>query len=399
MATEIRTSADTSGPPPVRRARTPAWPRRVAEGIELDRRLVWIAMGAVAVALAAVVLSLLLSDGATSGSAGEHDAITRELLLPHIPEEMRDSCRTAPVPDVAVFVRSVSCENGLGGRARYSRAFNGDALRQYFLSRLELIVNVPFPTDERCGSSELASGEWVRIDAIGHREERSKAAQGRVACFVEGDRASLIWTDTPTKIFASTSAPADAREDLNAWWTTDAGPRTGAAPEGRELEPFPDALERELLLDHLPGAVRNCARAPTPDPQIFLRTVACDQPGGAGRVSYSYARDGSGLRRYFALRGTAAGLTLAERSDCASDGTGVGSSGRTGAAKHETTVAAAGSQLCFKRDGNATIEWFDVAQVTYASASRPEASASELYEWWSTDAGPVAHGHEDGDAS
>jgi hypothetical protein len=41
------------------------------------------------------------------------------------------------------------------------------------------------------------------------------------------------------------------------------------------------------------------------------------------------------------------------------------------------------------------MEWFDVPQVIYASASRPDAEAMELYHWWKTGAGPADLGHED----
>jgi hypothetical protein len=39
------------------------------------------------------------------------------------------------------------------------------------------------------------------------------------------------------------------------------------------------------------------------------------------------------------------------------------------------------------------MEWFDVPQVIYASASRPEGEAMELYRWWAASAGPADLGH------
>jgi serine/threonine-protein kinase len=381
----------------------PGAPRRKVRigGLELDRRWMWIAAAALALALAAIAGSAIVSDDEPTASGGHdamtqgHDAITQELLLAHVPESTRDSCETAAVPDIDVFIRSVTCDNGLGGTVRYSRAHNGNSLRQYFLSRLELFVNLPFPTREHCDMAERASGEWVRDDVVGHHEERSKTAQGRVACYLEGDHASLIWTDTPTKIFASSSAPAADRKELLAWWATDAGPGTGLSHESHELGPYPDAIERELLVDHIPDEIENCERGANPDHQIFLRTVSCDQPDGAGKVLYSYAHSGQALRQYFAGRVTGEGYTLADPSNCMAEGTGVGSWTSAGAMKRETTGSAAGQQLCFKREGNAHIEWFDVAQVIYASASRPADHARALYDWWESAAGPVEHGHEE----
>jgi serine/threonine-protein kinase len=377
-------------PPPVHRS----WRDRL-------RSPAGIALAAAIVALAAIAGYFAFRGGSSDGevSGMEHDAITRDLLLAHVPEEMRESCQDVAVPDIDVFTRSVSCTRDSGETTRYSRAHNGNDLRRYFISRLTF-VNLKYPTAGDCKSMPRASGEWERVDLLGHREARSKSAQGRVACWVEGDEATLMWTDTPTKILAATSTHTDDRDALYAWWTTAAGPGTNLSHERHPLEPFPDAMESELLLDHIPETIRDsCERAENPDMRIFLRSVSCDQPDGAGTVQYSYAHSGIALRQYFAGRVTAEGYSLDDPSGCEPEGTGVGPYVASGASKREGSRNTAGSLLCFKREGNATMEWFDVPQVVYASASRPEADAMELYHWWKTNAGPVDLGHdEEGEA-
>jgi serine/threonine-protein kinase len=372
--------------PPVRRS----WRDRL-------RSPVGIAIAAAIVALAAIAGFLALrGGGGDSAVVGmEHDAITRDLLLAHVPEGIRESCEDAAVPDVDVFIRSVSCTGESGEPVRYSRAHNGNSLRRYFLSRLSF-VDLDYPTAGDCKSMPRASGEWQRVELLGHREERSSSAQGRVACWIEGDEATLMWTDTPTKILASTSMHADDRDGLYRWWTTAAGPGTSLAHEEHELESFPDAIEDELLLDHIPVEIRaSCVRAESPDMRIFLRSVTCEQQDGAGTVQYSYSHSGIALRQYFAGRVTAEGYSVDDPSECETRGTGVGTYVTSGTSKREGSRNTAGSLLCFKREGNATMEWFDVPQVIYASASRPDAEAVELYHWWKTGAGPADLGHED----
>jgi hypothetical protein len=369
----------------------------------LTRRAAYIAAAAVLVAIAALVAIVIGTRGdnpsprasAPAGSSGhaDVDAIQEELVLAHVPERFRSQCEDAEVPDAEVFIRSVRCRSPFADHVQFSRAHNGDELREYFVSRAEA-QNIHFPTSSTCSSHDDAAGEWVRQGVVGHREQRSPQAGGRVLCYRQADRWFLTWTDTATKLLALASVSYPERHGLYRWWSTAAGPGTQLAHEDHGLARFPDSLERELLLEHVPeGLYTGCTRAATWDRNVFLRAVRC--AAGGNMADYSYSHSGIALRQYFNNRVTAAGLTSETKSDCSATGIGVGSWRSSGDVKIVTSSRNAnGRFLCYSEGGNAYIEWFDVPQVIYGVAHRPNSERRHLYEWWMTHAGPVEHGHE-----
>jgi hypothetical protein len=347
--------------------------------------------------------------GATTGesdSSGDHaaaggfpDAIEEEFLLAHVPEHMRDTCVRARVPDGAAFLRSVSCRDTTGGHTVvFSRAHSGDALRSYFLHQVEH-AEIEFPTPERCAGTTTASHEWVRIGRSGHAERSSKQAEGRVLCYTDAGRALVAWTDTPSKIFASASADASRRGALYTWWQTRAGPGEELAhEEEHELGTYPDAIEEELLLDHVPADVRGkCKRAESPSADVFLRSVECPQEQGSTRtVQYSFAHSGPALRTYFTIvRVTAAGLEVPTAGNCATGTDAARPWTMSGVRRVETVRGGSGALFCWQTGGEATLEWTDVPTLVYARAARPAGARRALYEWWQRHAGPTEGGSEE----
>jgi TIR domain-containing protein len=400
-----------SGAPVTPGAPPPAAPPPAASAW---RRRRWAIVAAVLVALGGIAAAAVLL-GRGSGSAGAKpagaapsahggrgfpDAIEDELLLAHIPEGIRHGCRRASLaPDV--LLRSVDCTGPNGIRVTYGRAHSGDALRRYFLQKVNA-AEISFPSGRTCRGGAKAAVEWVREGLQTHVEGLSHDAEGRVLCFDDPSRAWVAWTDTPTKIFAIASSPVGDRRALYSWWRTAAGPEkelamdagvmahgTTAAGEDR----YPDAIEEELLLNHLPPAIaRTCRRsaADAYDRQVFLRAVDCRQDGNAGPVRFAYAHSGTALKAYAVNRQTAVGLNYASGPTCADGPAAANPWVRMGLVGHveRSSGRLEGRVLCYEQGGRAWLEWLDAPTGIYASASRPVAKRAALYAWWRKRAGP-----------
>jgi TIR domain len=321
------------------------------------------------------------------------DAIDAELLIAHIPQGIRKTCKPIDPIAAAVFLRSVSCSQGSKGKVTYSRAHSGDALRAFFLQQTSS-AGLHYPTSHTCRSHRPAADEWRRQGPQTHVEERARHTEGRVLCYERSAALWIAWTDTPTKIFASASRPRSQWAALYGWWRTAAGPEKElpmAASMGGKLGPYPDAIERELLLLHIPAPVRKtCTRSVNFDRKVFLRAVACSQVPGKGGVQYMYAHSGSALRAYSQERIDGAGLSFPTSGTCARNGTAAETWMRSGAIVHvERRIHSAdGRVLCFDAGGRAFIEWTDTSTGIYGSAFRPIGERAELYRWWRTEAGP-----------
>jgi hypothetical protein len=323
------------------------------------------------------------------------DAIESELLLAHIPESIGKKCHSGPNANPDVFLRSVMCSAEQGISVAYSRAHAGKAMRDHFLEQTDK-EGISFPTHQPCRSATAAAGEWVREGLAGHREQRSRIAQGRVLCYEKGGRAWIVWTDTPTKIYAAASRPASDRARLYAWWMERAGPgRQLAHSAEHEPGPFPDAIDEELLLAHLPKSDReHCERADVREAQVFLRTISCPQGDTDYRVEYSYAHSGTALRAYFENRATAQGTELPSGQRCRNERTAAGFWMGLGSDKREKPSRNAdGALLCYDEGTDASLEWTDMSTLIFAQASRRSSERGDLYHWWSTKSGPVQTGY------
>jgi hypothetical protein len=160
---------------------------------------------------------------------------------------------------------------------------------------------------------------------------------------------------------------------------------------------YPDAIEEELLRQHIPPAIRescNRSAAGTFDEKAFLRAVVCKQTESGANVQYAYAHSGTALRKHSDDQADLVGLEFkptASNGSCASGGAAAGYWLREQDIGHRETANprnAAGRILCFQRAGTATIAWTDISTGIYASASRPVGQRAELYNWWKRDAGP-----------
>jgi hypothetical protein len=322
------------------------------------------------------------------------DAIEADLMLSHVPANLRAHCeRIAPVA-AGVFLRSIQCSQGHAGETvTYSRAHSGDALRAYFIQRARS-AGLVFPTKKKhCMDTDKAADAWSRIGLQKHVEGGSGRSQGRVLCYSTSSRATIIWTDTPTKILAEASRNLADRAALYSWWQEDAGPETERAMSPMSSNSaWPDAIEKELLLAHIPPSIRRtCQRDMTSyDLQVFLRGAICNQGAGTGEVEYLYAHSGSALTGFIHDRISAVGLDGLQ-GRCAMQTVAASPWSRIGAIGHRESSrqGAEGTVVCSEDNGgNETIEWSDTPTVVYVRASMPSSRRRALYRWWQINAGP-----------
>jgi hypothetical protein len=206
----------------------------------------------------------------------------------------------------------------------------------------------------------------------------------------------IVWTDTPTKILAQAARPASRWTSLYTWWRNSAGPEKDLGMEqsmGPPTDRYPDAIEQQLLLQHIPPSIRKtCARSNAFEHTVFLRAVKCS-PGIAGTsVEYMYAHNGSALKIYSANEISAAGLNFPTSSECASATEAADTWVRSDDIAHierHFTRQAEGRVLCYQA-GQAVIEWTDSPTGIYARATGPATMRRKLYGWWKDSAGPGA---------
>jgi TIR domain len=335
----------------------------------------------------------------SSGPKGFPDAIESNLLLAHIPEKIRPSCKRAADLASATFLRSVTCmqQDGSGEMVTYSRAHSSDALRAYLLQRV-MDAKLEYPTAWRCAQRRPAADEWRRESLQTHIEGPSRLAEGRVLCSRNGSTASIVWTDTPTKILAEAARPATQWGALYDWWRNAAGPERelgmGGGMGTPPNTPFPDAIEKELLLAHIPPTIRKtCARTTNSDTDVFLRAVRCSQGMKGMSVVYMYAHSNTALKSHANDRMNAAGLNYPTAVSCKNASAAADTWVRSGDIHHmerRFSRQAEGRVLCFVGGGAAFMEWTDNPTGIYAAASRPIADRAELYSWWEKSAGPGA---------
>jgi TIR domain len=372
----------------------------------LSTRRRWLLALAGAALVAAAVLGIVLTRGTTGASSGAGmggspmhtgfpDAIEHDLLLAHVPSGIRRSCRRAPLIASAVFLRTVKCSQQGGGLVTYSRAHSAPALVAYFQHRVNA-AGLNYPTKSSCSGGTRAADEWRREGTQTHLEQRSSQAQGRVLCYPSASTSWIAWTDNPTKIFAEAFRPSAGRQNLYSWWRNAAGPEAELAMSagmGQMTWQYPDAIEKELLLDHIPPAIRKtCHRSNAFDEDVFLRAVQCSQGVPGATVKYMYAHSAIALKGYSTDQITAAGLQLGNGRSCANGSDGADKWFLKDDIVHIERPGnrAGGRVLCIAAAGQERIDWTDNPTGIYATASRPAGQRRALYAWWRDKAGPGA---------
>ena len=160
---------------------------------------------------------------------------------------------------------------------------------------------------------------------------------------------------------------------------------------------YPDAIENELLLAHIPPAIRKtCDRSNAFDKDVFLRAVECSQGVPEATVKYMYAHTATAMKAYSTNRITAAGLQLGNGNRCDSGSEGADRWFLSNDIVHIERAGkrASGRVLCFAAAERETIEWTDNATGIYAVASRPFSKRRALYAWWRDKAGPRRAGDD-----
>ena len=131
----------------------------------------------------------------------------------------------------------------------------------------------------------------------------------------------------------------------------------------------------------------------------FYESFDCRPGSGAQEVRYHLARSGPLMHNYFATRLRRENIhTFDDRftpsGDCA-----VGEKAvqhwvaRNKKGGHQTALAEEplqprGDVLCHHEGDSAWIEWTDNRLLVYAIAQGPRSKFNDLYQWWSTQAGP-----------
>ena len=411
VSSQPRPVEPTGGPPPIPPREPPA---RSDEAADMARSRRWrpgrtaiVVIAVLAIAAAAATAFAVRSSGGSGGQAptsnsamtpsGYPDAIEQELLLAHIPMGIRSNCRRITPIATAVFLRSLKCAQGGGhGFVTYSRAHSGDALRAYFLQQVQN-AGLHYPTTSACRQRLPAADEWEREGLVTHVETPSHRAEGRILCYRQGPVASIAWTDTPTKIFARASRPSGEWRSLYAWWRAAAGPEKDLGMEetmGTAKGRFPNAIEQELLLHHIPPAIRkSCVRSNAFDHTVFLAAVSCSPRIAGASVEYMYAHNGSAMKIYSNNEITAAGLNFPTSDTCAHGAESADTWLRRddiGHVEHHFSRQAEGRVLCYLAGGQAIIEWTDSTTGIYSRATAPAAARRTLYGWWKNNAGPGA---------
>jgi serine/threonine protein kinase len=176
-------------------------------------------------------------------------------------------------------------------------------------------------------------------------------------------------------------------------------PAARTAPDGSpaassfaSLTPF----DRELLR-YVPDELRTSCRHARPLTPDFDSTLSCRPDGVGSSLTYSHARSGFLLHNFLVARVTRAGLTPTEPLTLSGlCGTGeipsvnstvaAGLSGRMEVQEIVSRDERLGYVLCYRRAGQARIEWTTNEIAVYAVLAGEELPT--LYDWWRTEAGP-----------
>jgi hypothetical protein len=235
------------------------------------------------------------------------------------------------------------------------------------------------PTGRRVGRRALAVAAAVGV-LLG------AAAAGAAALLISDGQ-----TDGQTPARRTTpegSAAADGQTPARR--TTPEG--SAAASSLASLTPF----DRELLR-HVPDELQTSCRHARPLTPDFDSTLSCRPDRVGSSLTYSHARSGFLLHNFLVARMTRAGLTPTEPLTLSGlCGTGeipsvnstvaAGLSGRMEVQEIVSRDERLGYVLCYRRAGQARIEWTTNEIAVYAALAGEE--LPPLYDWWRTEAGP-----------
>jgi hypothetical protein len=234
---EAATRATRNSPPAAPALAAPARERRHARrGLAVAA-----AVGVVFGGAAAAGVALLLSDGETAaprtappagGSTQAPPALTPfdKELLPHVPDELRASCRHAR-PLTANFDATLSCRpGGVVSSLTYSHARSGFHLFDFFLQRMTragLTASNPPILSGLCSTGEIpAVNITVPVGLSGRAEMPERVTRderlGFVLCYRLAGRARIEWMTNELGVYAIATSKDLAA--LYEWWRRDAGP-------------------------------------------------------------------------------------------------------------------------------------------------------------------------------
>ena len=162
---------------------------------------------------------------------------------------------------------------------------------------------------------------------------------------------------------------------------------------------FPDQLERELVLLHIPDQIKPyCHRIPDEARSLFNRdavqALSCTPEGPLEEVRYYRMHETLAMRQFFTQQNQA---TKPAQEAVGSCGLGQGEklqwSSNAVDGSHAITTQRGrynGSVLCYqKSDGLWTIEWTDGGTTIYSVATSLEEDPQALVDLWRTELGPA----------
>lgn len=280
--------------------------------------------------------------------------------LSWVPAALRAGCETV---DTAAFPgadESVSCQDSADdATVTVGRFADDNAVNSAYA---QAIGRVGLTRD---------SGDCVTATGAEHRYPGSGATKGRVACYVQGAMADVIWTDSGLHAVARASAPVAHDAGLRRSWSRWVG-----------IPAFPTTEERALV--DLVGD-NDCHRAAAGDMDAFTDVVAgvtCVPPG-AGATSESYYRFGSLADLRAAFNADATAVKAPNGVDCA---TGK-AAGFLGNQRYDLRSVDLGGLLCHPgQDSALVMEWSVEPLLVLGRASGAVPAA--LSGWWQEYHGP-----------
>jgi hypothetical protein len=181
---------------------------------------------------------------------------------------------------------------------------------------------------------------------------------------------------------------------------TTGGAHGGHGPGGT----FPDEVERQFTLFHVPDAIKPfCHRIPEGERVLFnrdaFRAIACSPDLPITEVRYYLMHDGFALRQ-FSKQQRANFAPQAGGENCGIDQKAPVRWGTNATDGSHAIVSTAkrynGQVICYRRpDGVWVLEWSDGPTKIYSVAASEEQSPQPMLELWREGLGPAHPEHED----
>jgi serine/threonine protein kinase len=287
-----------------------------------------------------------------------------EDLLEALPAGFERVCEPADAAEGAVA--TVTCEPPTGADDVSVSSFeDADARDEDFTLTLGDASEEPDPEGE-CQTDRFATHSW-RSD--------SGEVTGQVACFLDdAGEAVLIWTDDEHDFVATAHRSDDQDGTLYNWWAD----LVDRAPPDDGEEPFPNALEEELL-DHVPDRFADtCVRAELREAETA--SVQCTPNNGASTVFYSQYETATAVVAQYEALLQSAGVehNTGQSNECPFENALIINETRTG------RVFCA-----MDEDGDPYMVWTNrQVQILSEASVAPGTDVAGFWEWWTT-AGPI----------